>query len=390
MPVSSISHLTTQALDPVRSIVVEACAGSGKTWLLASRIVRLLLAGVPPGAILAITFTRKAAREIEERVVDWLRLLATGSEAEVTAFLVERGVNPDDAALRAARGLYENVLAAQPALTVNTFHGWFLQLVDAAPLSANLAGATLAEFDSRVFDELWQSFAAEQAKRPESEPTRAFVGLLEAAGLESVRRLMRRAHDRRCEWLALGAAAGEDGAALAQGVVDALREQLGAGEPGEALAGFFAEDWVGDVQAYLGLLEMSELATDQRHAAALREALAAPAGEARFALLRGVLLTASDTLRKRELNKAAEKRFTPAGAARLTALHAGLGERVLACLERQTAERILAFNRQACAVFATFLAHVEAFKRARRQIDFTDAEWQVLRLLRDADTAAFL
>lgn len=390
MPVSPISHLTTQALDPGRSVVVEACAGSGKTWLLASRIVRLLLAGVPPGAILAITFTRKAAREIEERVVDWLRLLATGSEAEVTAFLAERGVNPDDAALRAARGLYENVLAAQPALTVNTFHGWFLQLVDAAPLSANLAGATLAEFDSRVFDELWQSFAAELAKRPESEPTRAFVGLLEAAGLESVRRLMRRAHDRRCEWLALGAAAGEDGAALAQGVVDALREQLGAGEPGEALAGFFAEDWAGDVQAYLGLLEMSELATDQRHAAALREALAAPAGEARFALLRGVLLTASDTLRKRELNKAAEKRFTPAGAARLTALHAGLGERVLACLERQTAERILAFNRQACAVFAAFLAHVEAFKRARRQIDFTDAEWQVLRLLRDADTAAFL
>ena len=55
----------TEALDPRRSVVVEACAGSGKTWLLASRIVRLLLAGVAPGAILAITFTRKAAREIE-------------------------------------------------------------------------------------------------------------------------------------------------------------------------------------------------------------------------------------------------------------------------------------------------------------------------------------
>ncbi len=33
------------ALDPRRSIVVEACAGSGKTWLLVSRIVRLLLDG---------------------------------------------------------------------------------------------------------------------------------------------------------------------------------------------------------------------------------------------------------------------------------------------------------------------------------------------------------
>ncbi|NCN88409.1 MAG: UvrD-helicase domain-containing protein, partial [Gallionella sp.] len=41
------------ALDPTRSVVVEACAGSGKTWLLVSRIVRLLLDGVPPSQILA-------------------------------------------------------------------------------------------------------------------------------------------------------------------------------------------------------------------------------------------------------------------------------------------------------------------------------------------------
>ena len=63
MPDSSRA-LILRALDPARSVVVEACAGSGKTWLLASRIVRLLLAGVAPGEILAITFTRKAAREI--------------------------------------------------------------------------------------------------------------------------------------------------------------------------------------------------------------------------------------------------------------------------------------------------------------------------------------
>ena len=74
------SSLVLRALDPSRSVVVEACAGSGKTWLLASRVVRLLLGGVAPGEILAITFTRKAAREIEERVVSWLQLLATGSD----------------------------------------------------------------------------------------------------------------------------------------------------------------------------------------------------------------------------------------------------------------------------------------------------------------------
>ena len=131
--------LVLRALNPTRSVVVEACAGSGKTWLLASRIVRLLLGGVAPGEILAITFTRKAAREIEERVVDWLHFLATGDETQVAGFLAERGVVADSLLVRSARGLYERVLAAQPGLAVSTFHGWFLQLVDAAPLSANLA-----------------------------------------------------------------------------------------------------------------------------------------------------------------------------------------------------------------------------------------------------------
>ncbi|MDR2614196.1 MAG: UvrD-helicase domain-containing protein, partial [Candidatus Accumulibacter sp.] len=390
MPIPSL--LSVQALDPSRSVVVEACAGSGKTWLLASRIVRLLLSGVAPGAILAITFTRKAAREIEERVDGWLRLLATGGDDEVAAFLVERGLTPDDGLLRAARGLYERVLAARPALTVNTFHGWFLRLVAAAPLSAGLAGTTLAEFDSRLFDELWHSFATELAKQPESEPTRAFVALIETAGLDSARRLMRRAHERRGEWLALGTALGESGPALAERLASLLCEQLGVGEPGEALAGFFAKGWEGEVEAYLGFLEAGGK-SDQEMASRLRAVLDSGDSsdeEAIFEGLRATLLTKTDVLRKRESTKAMQERLTSDGATRFLELHARLGERVRACLERRAGERILALNRQAYVVFAAFLAHVEAFKRARRQIDFTDAEWQVLRLLCDGDTAAFL
>ena len=263
------SSLVLRALDPSRSVVVEACAGSGKTWLLASRVVRLLLGGVAPGEILAITFTRKAAREIEERVVDWLHLLATGSETQVAAFLAERGVTADPATVRAARGLYERVLAAQPALAVNTFHGWFLQLVDAAPLSANLAGATLVESDSRLFDELWQSFAAALQKAPDDELTQRFVRLLGDVGLDSTRRLIRRALDRRSEWLAFA----DDGLEAATKILATLREQLDAGEPGEALSRFFDEGWALDFHAYLGFLEMSELKGDQDAAANLRAAL---------------------------------------------------------------------------------------------------------------------
>ena len=382
----SSTSLIVQALNPAHSVVVEACAGSGKTWLLASRIVRLLLAGVAPGEILAITFTRKAAREIEERVVGWLHLLAISRETSVDAFLAERGVTPDEAVRRTARGLYERVLAAQPRLAVNTFHGWFLQLVDAAPLSANLAGATLVDSDSRLFDELWQSFAATLQNVPESELMQGFVRLLGEAGLDSTRRLIRRALERRSEWLAFG----EDNEDIAAKVIAALREQLGVSEPGQALADFFSGHWTLDFQAYLGFLEMSELKGDQDAAGTLRAAMPESDQARCFDGVRAVLLTKENTLRAKKPGKTLDKRFTPEGAVRFLNLHAQLGERVLDCIERQTAERIFAFNQDVGRVFQAFLAHVEAFKKARRQIDFVDAEWTVLKLLRDEDTAAFL
>ncbi|WP_263768767.1 UvrD-helicase domain-containing protein [Propionivibrio soli] len=385
----SPNSLIEQALNPSRSVVVEACAGSGKTWLLASRVVRLLLAGVAPGEILAITFTRKAAREIEERVVDWLHLLATVPEPEAAAFLAERGIQFGEErqeTLRTARGLYERVLTAQPPLAVNTFHGWFLQLVDAAPLSANLAGATLVETDSRVFDELWQTFAAVLQKSPEAKITQSFIFLLDTVGLDATRRLVRRALGRRSEWQAY--AAGEDASSR---IVGELGELLGVEECGQALDDFFTDGWAADFQAYLGFLEMSELKTDQDAAAKLRAALAVETGgEGCLNGLCSALLTKEGVLRSRKPGAALDKRYTPVGAARFLELHVRLGESLRECVEKLKAERILEFNRHTASVFEAFLAHVDIFKKDRRQIDFVDAEWNVLRLLRDEETAAFV
>ena len=68
------------AIDPRHNVVLEASAGTGKTSVLVWRYVNLLKAGVDPAHILAITFTRKAAAEMRERIVRELKAAAARSK----------------------------------------------------------------------------------------------------------------------------------------------------------------------------------------------------------------------------------------------------------------------------------------------------------------------
>ena len=132
--------MMNSALDPQKSVVVEACAGSGKTWLLVSRLIRLLLAGVPPAAILAITYTRKAAAEIEARLADaqrqqMLEFLSHDMRAPQVAIL----------SLAALDGAAEN--AADRLHRISGHARRTLHLADTFVQLARLAEAPLARDD---------------------------------------------------------------------------------------------------------------------------------------------------------------------------------------------------------------------------------------------------
>lgn len=144
------------ACDPRRHVVVEACAGAGKTWMLVSRILRALLDGAEPQEILAITFTRKAAGEMRARLNEWLTAFSAdvGSDADRALALGQRGldVTAAQALVPALAGLQQRLQQAGRAVEIRTFHAWFSQLLKAAPL--DLLIELGIQRDAQIIDDL--------------------------------------------------------------------------------------------------------------------------------------------------------------------------------------------------------------------------------------------
>jgi len=131
----SAAEFYAHACDPRRSVIVEACAGAGKTWMLVSRIVRALLDGAQPEQVLAITFTRKAAGEMRSRLREWLHDWSRCTPADRREALEQRGVGAADARrLEPALAVLQGRLLDQGgAVQVSTFHAWFARLLRLAP-----------------------------------------------------------------------------------------------------------------------------------------------------------------------------------------------------------------------------------------------------------------
>ncbi|HET7371387.1 MAG TPA: UvrD-helicase domain-containing protein [Gammaproteobacteria bacterium] len=124
-----------EALDPERSFIVQAPAGSGKTELLTQRYLRLLATVESPEQVLAITFTRKAAGEMRDRVLNAVEAAAGDEPTEphkVQTWKLARAVR-ERAAERGWR------LADYPArLRIETLDAFAGSLTRRLPLTAGL------------------------------------------------------------------------------------------------------------------------------------------------------------------------------------------------------------------------------------------------------------
>jgi ATP-dependent exoDNAse (exonuclease V) beta subunit len=123
--------------------VIRASAGSGKTHQLTNRYLALLAAGVEPNAILATTFTRKAAGEILNRVLERLALAA--ADAGQAKELANQLCAPRFAA-RDFRALLRKMLANLPRVRISTLDSFYVMLAGSVGLELGLpAGWSICE-----------------------------------------------------------------------------------------------------------------------------------------------------------------------------------------------------------------------------------------------------
>jgi ATP-dependent helicase/nuclease subunit A len=162
-----------RALDIRRSFHLEAPAGSGKTWLLTGRFLRLLAEIDHPHEIVALTFTNKAAGEMRQRIHHFLNKTAKGETPHYPheQILLEAAAN-------ARERQPAHRLQAPDGLRIMTFHGFCLHLVHRAPLEASVPPGSKVMPDEEQ-QQLRTQVAASTIKdllyRPPGDPLRQAV-----------------------------------------------------------------------------------------------------------------------------------------------------------------------------------------------------------------------
>jgi ATP-dependent helicase/nuclease subunit A len=379
---------TLQAADPDRNATVHASAGTGKTWLLVTRILRLLLAGARPDSLLAVTFTRKAAAEMQQRVTERLRELMCADEKALDGMLRQCGIQPDAGTRARARQLYEANLFNPYSLRATTFHAFCQELLQRFPLEAGISpGFELSETTGLLEQQAWDALVNESSNR--GHPiNQALDRLAEGCdGLGNTRSALRSYLAHRSDWWA-----------FIQGQPDPLshatrqlQQLLGIDANQEPLGDFPDDALRAEILAFGKLLERNITATNSSDAGLLAEALAASLPAAAFLdTIKPVFLTRDGNPRARKTGKTQCKRLGEQDEQRFIALHNRICDALLDIADRLARYNTLHTSLAWTAAGMQLLTHYQRIKQEQRLLDFADLEWKACELLNQGSHASWI
>ena len=380
----AVRAVQREVSDPAVSAWVGANAGSGKTHVLAQRVINLLLKGNDPAKILCITFTKAAAANMANRVFGtlarWVSLDDAALDAEIAA---AANIRPDAATRAYARRLFAAALETPGGLKVQTIHAFCTRLLHQFPFEANVA-ARFSVLDeaatAQLLERLTLAVLLDAAAAPDSALGRALERALIAAADQTLKEVISEVigeRDRLTGWI-------ERAGSLDNAVAE-LSAALGlAPDDTDAKArdALFAEsliperDWP-DLVAIL----KTGLKTDAKQADAWTD-LRSIAGDDRIDAYLRIFCTAELAPRKSLLTKKLAETH-PHWLARLLAEQ----DRVCALIARRRA--IAARDRTAAlmVIASAVITRYQAEKDRRGLLDYDDLIGRTLALFRNASAA---
>ena len=382
-------NITQQACHPQRNISVSASAGSGKTWLLISRLLHLLLSGVKPDAVLAITFTRKAAAEMQQRLLERLRIISTLSDEALIEALVEIGMPTDKQSCQRARNLYEALLKQPHQVNITTFHAFSQQILRRFSLEADVpAGFELLDKTGVLEIEAWDALFANVTKNPDSELAKNLEVLFRCFnGLPSTKQSLINFLKQRSDWWALA----ESEASPIEAASKALQTQLDINPEQSPNIKAWFEQWQATIVELAELIGMHATATNKKTQVSLHNIISEQDfTNASLLAIKAVLINKGNGEVKKIVQNTTRKSLGDEKADRLLAIQAEL---IPACLDiedlyarHNTYQTNIAWYQAGQA----YLDYFQRIKQQQRLLDFTDLEWQACQLLNDSHHANWI
>ena len=366
------------AADPTVSAWVRANAGTGKTYVLVQRILRLLLSGASPRSILCLTFTKNAAAEMETRVLARLAEWATADSdtlADNLAKLLDRA--PDDGELALAPCLFASVIDAPGGLAILTIHGFCERVLRRYSFEANVPPGFTVLTEEEARDALGvaqaQAFASASAG---DDPLREALETVVAYAAEAeFSRVLEAMLARRSDIARLLQVSDESDPF--DGIERGLRRLFGTGSDATSKsllarsASLLSERTLKELIAVL----FDGTATDHKAAHRFQAVSAANTAEDKHAALKAAFATDKGEPRQSLMTATLRKRV-PALHDRLVETQAAflaLDEQICGL---KVVEATMALFRLAVAIFERY----EAEKRARAALDFDDLVARTLSL----------